>query len=144
MKTSLAMLLGELILISCPSAIADDLVNVQGRSLEKVHWFHGRTQLGIEDNSPIITDWRTAPNKTTFKVVIPPAPKPINEEVVIQAGQSDGSSSVSTSRSLTPSRFRSNILPSNGNLPNGNTVASHPPVGTLLRGANPPVKKNLQ
>jgi len=122
-----------------PSAFADDLVNLPNRTLEKVEFYHSRPRIGIDDTSPIVTDWRRAHQQTTYKIVIPPAPKSSNQEVILGSPTaSDNSPNLITSRPLAPACFYT-INPNHAkanSLPQGNTVGQHV-IGNLLTPTKP-------
>jgi hypothetical protein len=140
MKFSLAVLLCGLGLVTAPNAFADDLVNLRNRPLEKVEFWHSRPRLGIEDTSPILIDWRKSTPQTTYKIVIPPAPKSTNQEVILTAPSPvDNSSNLVSNRPLAPAAFNTNINPNRAranSLPQGNSVGQHV-VGNLLTPPKP-------
>jgi hypothetical protein len=140
MKNRFTVLLGSVAFIWMPSAFADDLVNLQNRPLEKVEFYHSRPRLGIEDNSPIVTDWRKRQQQTTYKIVIPPAPKSMNQEVILSAPpSSDPAPNLVSGRPLAPAGFNSNINANRAkakSLPQGNSIGQHA-IGNLLKASKP-------
>jgi len=140
MKAYHVVLLCGLGLAIAPAAFANDLVNLQNRPLDKVEYFHARPQFGIEETAPIITDWRRPNQQTTYKIVIPPAPKSVNqEEVLVVPPSANSSSGLVPGRPLEHAGFTSNISPNTSraySLPKGDTVGQHV-VGNLLKAAAP-------
>jgi len=140
MKTRFVFLSCALALAIAPGAIADDLVNLHNRPLEKTQYFHYRPMFGIEETAPIVSDWRRASQQTTYQIVIPPVQTPSNQvQVLVVPPTGDCLPGLVAQRPLAPAGFSSNINPTKSranSLPKGDTVGQHV-IGNLLGASRP-------
>jgi hypothetical protein len=62
---------------------AKDRPMVNTGHLQPTTYFHARPLVGIEDNSPIVSDWRRRPESSPLVVPIPPLPASSSGNIVV-------------------------------------------------------------